>query len=425
MLVVFSAPSQGELAQYLGIATWHNDFRNEELEYCLRRERAQEILACRALKIPYVVIAEPDLLGGDSDNPILDANCELGALSTATPLVLRLQGNAVLPERLRAFPPLVSNGHDRQVEQWPGHIASPELFLKRHVIQMSQALFSQSFLSGDLVTPLFLKSMKKSELHHVVESQLELRGLIKTAQDVREKFPMLAGQIRGLPDDHVVAIHQRPDYECPYRGTVRGRIKAIDLSEGVIISSVMDIVRAPDHKGEYRAFIVNGEVSSVSAYRDYDHTPVPSQITDFAQMFAEEHRHIAPAYIADFCLTTQGPVLIELNELAYSGRYIDNDPGLLYSDLERFAGVDRSVICAPRVQIPSREDTVLPETDDVVVDFGEPALALMPFGLDRPQPKVVEAETSLVARFEKALVDPSPIVDNPQHSADQFKVGPV
>lgn len=425
MLVVFSASSQGELAQYLGIATWHNDFRNEELEYCLRRERAQEILACRALKIPYVVIAEPDFLSEDSDNPILDANCELGALSTATPLVLRLQGGAVLPEKLRAFPLLVSSGHDRQVEQWPEHIASPELFLKRHVIQMSQALFSQSYLSGDLVTPLFLKSVKKSDLHHIVETPLELRGLIKTVKDVKENFTMLTGQVKGLPDDHVVAVHQRPDYECPYRGAVRGRIKVIDLSEGVIISSVMDIERASDHKGEYRAFIINGEVSSVSAYRDYDHTPVPRQITDFAQMFAEEHRHVAPAYIADFCLTNQGPALIELNELAYSGRYIDNDAGLLYSDLERFAGVDRSVICTPRVAVPSREDTLLPETDDVVVDFGEPALALMPFGLDRPQPKLVESENSLVARFEKALVDSSPIVDNPHQSPDMYKAGLV
>lgn len=424
MLVVFSDSSREELAQHLGIATWYNEFRNEDLEYCIRRERAQEILACRALKIPYVVVAEPSFLGAEVDEPILDTNCELAALDPSTPLVLRLYADASLPEKLRVFPLLVSKGHEKQVEQWPNHVVSPEFFLKRQVIQMSQALFSSSFLSGDLVTPLFLKSAKKSVLHHIVGSALELNGLIKTAQGIARDFPSLAGQVRNLPADQVVALHKYPDYDCPYRGPVKGRFKVIDLSEGVIISSVMNILREPDHRGEYRAFIINGEVSSLSAYRDYDHSPVPDEVGQFAQVFAEQHRHVAPAYVADFCLTDKGPALVELNDFAYAGRYVDNDPGLLYCDLERFVGVDRSVLCDPRVPVPPKAETLRPETDDVVVDFGEPALPWALAGMDRPEPDLNQAsDTALVQRFKNALVDKESNREDDQPAADHFKLG--
>ncbi|MDT8925479.1 ATP-grasp domain-containing protein [Pseudomonas taiwanensis] len=424
MLVVFSESSREDLAQSLGIATWYNEFRNEDLDYCIRRERAQEILACRALKIPYVVVAEPSFLGDEADEPILDTNCELAALDPSTPLVLRLYGDASLPDKLRVFPLLVSSGHERQVEQWPNHIVSPEFFLKRQVIQMSQALFSASFHSGDLVTPLFLKSTKKSVLHHVVGSSLELNGLIKPAGVITRDFPSLAGQVNKLPAEQVVALHKYPDYDCPYRGPVKGHFKVIDLSEGVIISSVMNILREPDHRGEYRAFIVNGEVSSMSAYRDYDHSPVPNEVSQFAHAFAEQHRHVAPAYVADFCLTDQGPALVELNGLAYAGRYVDNDPGLLYCDLERFAGVDRSVLCDPRVAVPSKAETHMPETDDVVVDFGEPALPWGLSGIDRPEPELNHAsDTALVQRFKNALVDKESHREDDQPAADYFKLG--
>jgi hypothetical protein len=423
MLVVFSESSREELAQSLGIVTWYNEFRNEDLEYCIRRERAQEILACRALKIPYVVIAEPSFLGQPVDNPILDTNCEIDALDPATFLVLRLRADQPLPDRLRIFPLLVPKGFEEQVNQWPNHICDPAFFLKRHVMQMSQSLFSQSFLSGDLTLPLFLKSTRKSDLHHVVSSALELNGLIKTARTITTDFPGLAGQVRGLPANHVVALHKSPDWDCPYRGPVKGRIKVIDLNDGVIISSVMNILREPEHKGEYRAFIVNGEVSSISAYRDYDHTPVPGEISEFAQMFADNHRHVAPAYIADFCMTDKGPALVELNGLAYAGRYIDNDPGLLYSDLERFAGSDKSVLCEPRVAVPARSETLLPESDEVVVDFGEPALAILPLQADRPSAQLHDApESALLERFKKALAEKASIKDTEQ-SAPDFKIG--
>jgi hypothetical protein len=408
MLVVFSESSPEELAQRLGIATWYNEFRNEDFNYCVRREIAQEILACRALQIPYVVIREPSFFKADNEEVIIDSNCELDALDPNTTLVLRINGKAVLPEKLRLFPQLNSEGQNLQVDQWPDHISHPDRFLKRAVVRMNEEFFAKSFLSGDLESPFmpfFLKTVAKSQLHHVITSPLELNGLIKSVQTVRDNFPSLAKDVRDVPGDTVVALHQFADWYCPYReAQIKGEIRVINLSEGVILSTIMQIVRESTHKGEYRAFIINGEVSSLSAYLDYDHAEVPEAISDFAQAFAEEHRHLAPSYVADFCLTDQGPVLIELNSFTYSGRYIDNDPGLLYSDLERLLGVDRSVLCEPRIAVPEKAQTDHPDPDQVAVNFGEPALALLANQAEQMCDEYGDPmETSLTQRFAKAL----------------------
>ncbi|MBI6883206.1 ATP-grasp domain-containing protein [Pseudomonas putida] len=378
MLVVFELPSGADLSEYLHVATWKNDVRNEEMDYCQGREKAHEILACRRAGIPYVVLSKPDFFSvrdGAKETQIVDTNVNIDALADSTPLVMRALSKMVDAEALKRFPLFVSAESDNDVLHWLDRV--DEKYLKRQMTELTQEQFNDAMRTNNIATPVFLKGVEKGgglSLRHVLASDQDLHDLVKTAGELRKIYGSLVPH--GARDDDYIAFRQMPDWECPYRGEQKGRAYFFEPKDGVMLSDVLDFKHLPDHKAEYRCFIVDGRVSSISTYTDYVSYPVPDEIRKIASEFAAEHASIAPAFVADFGMTDRGPVLVELNSFAQSGRYVGNDPDALYRDLEQLLGVDRSNIKEPKVPVPSIvEDRSLFEFGSK--DSGEFATRLM------------------------------------------------
>lgn len=358
MLVVFEFSSVGELSEYMYVAKHANDVQNEELDYCLGREKAHEILACRDLKIPYVVLERPTFFRKEdersSGQAIIDCNVDVSALDVDTRLVYRTLSSNVDCEALKRFRPFITEEANHAVTHWPTSIKNPAKYLKREVTELSATAFNGGMRTGAFNLPFFLKGVEKGSglsLRHVIEEQSELDALVKTAGELRRRF----GQMVPITakDDDFVAYAQMPDWECPYRGDQKGRVYFFQPKEGVIISSVLKFDHKPDHKAEYRCFIVDGKVSSISTYTDYVAYPVPEMISKMACEFAADNADLAPGFVADFGVTDRGPVMIELNSFSQSGRYIGNDAFALYRDLDLLLGADRSSIKKPVVSVPT------------------------------------------------------------------------
>lgn len=357
MLVVFEFESRDHLEEFLHIAKHRNEEQNEEMDYCLAREKAQEVIACRELRVPYVVLAKPSIFakpGGDSGQEIIDCNVDIEALSDDTSLVIRAANRRTYCKALERFQPFVSEAARHDIAHWPSIVRNPEKYLKRHVTELPVETFNKVMRAQGIVPPLFIKGVEKGSglsLHHVVQSREELDGLIKPAAELREMFGTHVPHEAN--DDDYLAFKVMPDWDCPYRGPQKGRVYFFEPKDGVMLSNVLKFDHQPDHKAEYRCFIVDGKVSSISTYTDYTAYPVPECIEALAQQFAAEHADLAPAFVADFGMTDRGPVLVELNDFSQSGRYIANDAYALYCDLESLLGADRSTVKEPTLSIPT------------------------------------------------------------------------
>lgn len=357
MLVVFEFESRDHLEEFLHIAKHRNDEQNEELDYCLAREKAQEVIACRELCIPYVVLAKPSIFakpGGDSGQEIIDCNVDTEALSDDTRLVIRAANRRTYCKALERFQQFVSEAGRQKIAHWPSIVRNPEKYLKRHVMELRVEAFNKAMRTHSLIPPLFIKGVEKGSglsLHHVVQSREELEDLIKPAAELRQLFGTRVPH--EASDDSYLAFKVMPDWDCPYRGPQKGRVYFFEPKDGVMLSDVLKFDHQPDHKAEYRCFIVDGKVSSISTYTDYTAYPVPDCIEALAQQFAAEHADLAPAFVADFGMTDRGPVLVELNEFSQSGRYIANDAYALYCALESLLGVDRTSVKEPILSIPT------------------------------------------------------------------------
>jgi hypothetical protein len=357
MLVVLEFCSASELSEYLHVVTWKNDEQNEEMEYCLGREKAQEVIACRDLGIPYVVLKNLSFISSRSatvDDQIIDTNVDINDLSLNTQLVNRAGTRRFDHPVLRQLKPFVCEQFTQNVAHWPTTIAEPEKYLKRQVSEMSSHQFNAEMRAGNIPLPTFLKGVEKGgafSLRHVLSNEDELHTLVKTAGELRS----IAGHAvpDHLNDDDYVAFLQMQDWECPYRGWQKGRLYVHDLKRGVILSEVLAFNHASDHKAEYRCFVIDGKVSSISTYTDYTTHPVPAEIRKLAEEFAADHADLAKGFVADFGMTDRGPVLVELNDFTKSGRYLGNDAYALYKDLEAVLGSDKTCLKSPDVPIPS------------------------------------------------------------------------
>lgn len=368
MLVVFQFYGKDDFEEFLHVVKHKNDVQNEDLEYCLGREKAQEVIACRELNIPYVVLAKPDLFArrnADNSHKIIDSNVDVSALNSDTRLVVRVNARHLSCEALDRFQPLVSTTATQDIAHWPRIIQYPEKYLRRNVTELSAEAFNEAMQTKALNPPLFIKGVEKGNgfsLHQVAKTRQELDDLIKSAVELRQLYGDRVPDT--AKDDDYLAFKQMPDWECPYRGPQKGRVYFFEPKDGVMISDVLQFDHKPDHKAEYRCFIVDGKVSSISTYTDYTAHPVPACIAEMAREFAADHAALAPAFVVDFGMTDQGPVLVELNSFSESGRYVGNDAFALYRDLEALLGVDRTHMKEPDVAIPENQ-----EGDLMLFDF--------------------------------------------------------
>lgn len=339
MLVIFTETSLDSMLVNLDIALRHFDEVNEDLEYCLRRERAKEILTCRDLNIPYVVLHEhANSLKPEPESTVLDTNIDFSNLPSELTLVPRWRRTVPLPLPLRVGRFLVSKEQDQAVSHWPSSIVSPDKFLKRMVYLATQHQFNELMNSGSLETPIFIKGVSKGSynfsLRHVFKDDAALNSMLMPFSKAKQLDKNVSMIINNAKDTDFVAFQPGTPWYCPYREMeLISKPGLFNPADGVIVSEVLEISCEDNKRQEFRAFIVSGVVTSLSGYTDYESMPVPSEIAELASEFAKENRDLAPAFVADFGMTDRGPVLIELNGFDFSGRYIDNDPARLYSAL--------------------------------------------------------------------------------------------
>lgn len=339
MIVIFTETSLESMLVNLDIALRRFDDVNEDLEYCLRRERAKEILTCRDLNIPYVVLHETaNSLTPEKESAVIDTNIDFSNLPKEFTLVPRWRRTLPLPIPLRAGRFLVSKEQDQAISHWPSSIVSPDKYLKRMVYLATQHQFNELMISGSLETPIFIKGVSKGSynfsLHHVFSDNDALNSMLMPYAKAKKLDKNVTMMINNAKDDDIVAFQPGTPWYCPYREMeLISKPGLFNPENGVIISDVLSITCENNRKQEFRAFIVSGEVTSLSGYTDYDSMHVPSEIVELATEFAKENKDLAPAFVADFGMTERGPVLIELNGFDFSGRYLDNDPIKLYSTL--------------------------------------------------------------------------------------------
>lgn len=363
MIIVFSERGKSSLGAALNVAEHHFDVVNENFDYCVQRERAKEILTVRSLGIPYVVLSSiGNALDCDVPSQILDTNVDVNRLPENFTVVLRNDDPVHLPTALKLRPQLLNLNHRRIVEHWPTYIKEPDRFLKRDIHLLGHFEFSQRLLAGEIPTPIFIKGIEKGtqdlSLRHVFKTQDELDEMFTLVKDAVEKFPHLArANLKGLKENLHVLMKQGEPWYCEFRESMEpGRLSFFIPQAGVMLSDVLEIEKGPNAKQEFRAFVVNGAVTSLSAYVDYESVPVPTEIQAIAEEFARVNADMAPAFVADFALTDRGPVLIEMNDFYRSGRYLDNDPVALYQALSKDADLTAFTYVDP---MPVPEDSDL------------------------------------------------------------------
>lgn len=379
MITVFSSQGQSSLGFALNIAEHHFDVVDEDFTYCVDRERAKEILTLRELGLPYVVLCSLGASPGKGDpDGIVDTNVDLASLPDSTRIIMRADKRVTLPACLQRFQPLLSKEHNSAVMNWSLSAKENERFFKRSVDQLTHRDFSDFLAEGFIATPIFIKGVEKGNsafsLHHVFGSDEEIRSMFSTAAVAREKYPSLAARLEGVDDDLIVVISKADDWFCPYRDSMQaGRTDIFVPKDGLILSDVLDIKRDGEVKCEYRAFVVNGEVTSLSAYVDFVSVTVPDAVREFATDFAIVNADMAPAFVADFGMTDRGIVLIEMNDFSNSGRYLDNDPVALYKAL--YANAD--LACVRYVEpMPIPEDAMEEENFNFLFSDGDVELSL-------------------------------------------------
>lgn len=338
MLVAFDFRSLNELDFYIDVVENHKNDRNEEFNYCVKREKAAEILACRALDIPYVVMEANS--GFTKESTPLEWNFDEEALAPTTKLVMRTSSSTLLTDKISNLTNFIQANQDIDVKNWPSTISKPSTYLRRELKQLSCAELNLALASKSLTPPLFIKGVDKGPglvLRHTLNTQADIDNLFKVYGDIPANFTSAIPE--GFDKNGFLAIEQSPDWFCEYRESMeKGQTQIFAPINGVIISEVIAFEQYPDHAAEYRCFIIDGKVSSISSYSDYDIHPIPPEVSMMAAEFAADNAALAPAYVADFGVTDKGVVLIELNKFSMSGRYAGNDPVCLYRDIAKMLG---------------------------------------------------------------------------------------
>lgn len=110
-----------------------------------------------------------------------------------------------------------------------------------------------------------------------------------------------------------------------------------ERSGGLCQDSIITVASVKAIHGEYRFFVVDGEVVTGSSYRKgsrvvYDHQVDPA-LARFAQSMADRWQP-APAFVIDVADTPQGPKVVEINSFGLAGFY-DCEMGKVVSALDR------------------------------------------------------------------------------------------
>lgn len=310
--------------QALEIATQYPDKVNEDYSYCVLRERGMEVAYCRDNKLPFVAF--------DTDMNVLDTNVLLDKIDKASwRFVLRLI--APLEDKYFGIQPLQNDLAEVSVLLWAKLGDSIAEYTKRNLAIVHSRAFSSHLerLKED-GKPVFIKTVDKGvrsdlTLHHIFQKPEDYLAFNQT----NTSFLRTWGDIDSAP---VTFLFKQDDWYCPYRDSIeRGRQDLVAINDDFIVSDVMNIqTDESNRKVEYRCYVVNKKVVSISRYEDYDDFTIPQSVIDFAQSFAQcaGAANLPDIYVMDIAQTDKDLQLIELNPYELSGRYFGNKPELFY-----------------------------------------------------------------------------------------------
>jgi hypothetical protein len=360
VIVALEFHSHKDYLDALSIAHHSMDHVEEDMRYCLLRERGVEARILREENIPFIAFCR-------ETDEILDANVDFEKLDKATTrLFLRARSKSA---SFRGVECLLSAKDDSIVKHWPKYIVNPERFLGRSVVHTEKAAFMNAFLEDKLTFPLFVKGDDKGP-----DSSLSLRHVLNSKDDAQKLFvstqsmPKSADTRNLIPGDSHLIRFQQPDWFCPYRESLeRGRVTFVGINFDFIVSDVMQIRQdniGDSGKEEYRCYVFDGNVHSISRYTDYDKTlKAERDVWAFARDFASDHTHVFPiSYVVDVARKEDGSLtVVELNPVDASGRYLHNEVRGFYTAIDLFYNAISAY--APVKIIPVPEPAVV-DCDD-------------------------------------------------------------
>lgn len=310
-MFLFEFNTEDDYKKALDIAKNHKDVVNEDVSYCVLRERGTEVLSCQSSRIPYSVYT--------TDGEMLDCSDEK---YTGSVLYRGLTYRFKIPEMYTSFETVQSID---KILNWPLYVNNK--YTKRDIKLVDHNTMCSIILSGN-DKPLFIKTREKgtggsATFHSVVEdfSMFE----VDSDTSVTGIFDSLVNGSR------ITLVVSGQSYYNPYMDEYeKAQDTRLSLCGDFILSEPLEIceINTAYGKEEYRCFIEDDKVVSVSLFEDYTSHEVPEEVIDLATSFAKDHKGVfQERYVIDFANTKdRGYVLVEVNPFCHAGRYIDNDP---------------------------------------------------------------------------------------------------
>jgi len=242
--------------------------QNESFGFCAARERGQEIISCFTNKVNFSILTKDQAFNG--------ADLLLNK-------TILLRGIVPLVRGFKEKFPKLSYLVESSVVKWPKKLVAG--YAKRSVYLMD---FANTRKLG-CTKPYFIKTVA-----------------LTNNGDSGSKWSMI--------------INNQSDFDEYLNTTMQ-----LSDSFQMIVSDIMDIHSDALGKKEYRCWISNQVVSSISRYLDYNvDYEIPKEIVDFALDFTKAHKHLSSCYVLDLAETSKGVDIVELNDLECSSRYARN-----------------------------------------------------------------------------------------------------
>lgn len=349
IITVIAFDSDHEMEEALRIALYEMNKVNEDYQYCVSRERGHELLRARQAGIPYIAVCRKGLSfsengidkKGQDCFKIIESNFDIDKIEKDNARILCRGFNAF--SGLFGVKPLLSQEDDILIKRWAETIEQEDI--GRNVKIVSQKEVIDLIFSPDY-EPVFIKTFDKGNHYNTVNSIInkdqsfkkeEGSFLIKTSDrpDLNTESRKLSSFL-SEDESSVLTIYKK-SYEAfnPWHGEVEKYPARFLSVEGEMITSPVISIRNDDQGTlEYRVFVVNGKVSSISRYLDYAKVEIPEEISNCASEFVAKYSNILPKfYVVDFAQTDKGVELVELNPFERSGRYLQNSAAKMFDEI--------------------------------------------------------------------------------------------
>lgn len=290
----------------------------ENFNRCMSRERAIEVAACREYGIPYYFIIDVK----DKNNRIRVSGLGDALTSFSKYLVVdsqfrpvELTGKTIF---LRTHAQDGENVMDALGEFWAKRIM-PDIIIRRAVKNWFNS-----------VKPEFLwRKVHKFKLWDLMGEDGEY-SQAKEIELLREFTDLNWNVFVKTSDKYTSSLKNIHSSSIGVMYDVFGySLETMGLGTEFLVSEPMKLSKDGNGKSkEYRCYVVNGRLVSISRYHDYETLEIPEWIKWFGSAFVEEHSDIFgddASYVVDLCECDDNRIrVVEMNSIEWSGRYEGN-----------------------------------------------------------------------------------------------------